>query len=163
MGSLKLSDQQNTPDPTGSIHKKGRKKKFYPKTMILMRGIAFEEKNGPCSTTTKNHFSSFGWSNCLIIPRFPKALHCWCLHSSSSGHRSGIYLILISLAVILIEKCWTINFFFWNDIFRLHRRLGLPWTSLRFDQVINPLSLPLTMQLLIRHSFGSVENVEPTK
>ena len=29
--SKKLSDQQNTSDPTGSIHKKAREKKFDPK------------------------------------------------------------------------------------------------------------------------------------
>ena len=63
----KWSNRQNTSDPTGSIHKKAGKKKFDPKKLILMRGIAFE-KNGPCSLENgakiskkckmaKNHFS----------------------------------------------------------------------------------------------------------
>ena len=44
----KWSDRQKTENPTGSIHKEARKKKFDPKKLILMRGIALE-KNGPCS------------------------------------------------------------------------------------------------------------------
>ena len=44
----KWSDRQKTENPTGSIHKEARKKKFDPKKLILMRGFAFE-KYGPCS------------------------------------------------------------------------------------------------------------------
>ena len=37
--SQKWSDQQNTSDPTGSIHKKAREKKFDPKKVYFDEGV----------------------------------------------------------------------------------------------------------------------------
>ena len=70
--SQNQSDQQNTSDPTGSIHKKARES-LTPKKLILIRGIAFE-KNGPCSwenevkiskkrKMAKKHFSRADFAN----------------------------------------------------------------------------------------------------
>ena len=42
----KWSDRQKTENPTGSIHKEARKKKF-DQSLILIRGFAFE-KYGQC-------------------------------------------------------------------------------------------------------------------
>ena len=73
----KWSDRQKTENPTGSIHKEARKKKFDPKKLILIRGFAFE-KFGPCSKNAQRKFNkniqktqngAWAWGGSILLDK----------------------------------------------------------------------------------------------